>query len=85
MTKTFYIQVNEQNKITDVIEYPYDGYIETELSIPLPPQILGGAYELLNGSAVYHKEWDTPMEEYSGRLSDIEDTITEIMFGGENV
>lgn len=59
MIKTFYIQTNEINKVTDIIEYPYQDYKEIELNTPLPIGVLGGAYKLVNGSVVYFPEWDT--------------------------
>ena len=59
MTKQFYIQVDEVNRITDVVEMPHEGYQPVELAVPLPPGILGGAYELVGGSPIYRIQWDT--------------------------
>lgn len=59
MIKTFYVQLDHENKITDIIEFPYEDYIKVNLATPLPPNILGGAYELINNQPIYRKEWDT--------------------------
>ena len=40
-----YIQTGENNRITDIITYPHEGYAETEVALPLPTGVLGGAYE----------------------------------------
>ena len=59
MLKTFYVQLEKDtNKITDVIEYAYEDYIEVQLETPLPNNILASTYKLVNGSAVYVQEWD---------------------------
>jgi hypothetical protein len=59
MIKTFYVQPEiDTNKITDVIEYAHDGYIEIQLETPLPSKILAGCYKLESGSAVYIESWD---------------------------
>ena len=42
MTKQFYVQLDSQNRITDVVEMPHEGYQPVELAVPLPPGILGG-------------------------------------------
>ncbi|EQK42785.1 hypothetical protein C672_1729 [[Clostridium] bifermentans ATCC 638] len=59
MLKTFYVQTDEVKRITDVIEIPYGDYVQVELNTPLPFQIMGGAYQLINGQAIYKPEWDT--------------------------
>ena len=63
MTKQFYVQVDEVNRITDVVEMPHEGYQPVELAVPLPPGILGGAYELVGGSPIYRIQWDTKEQE----------------------
>ncbi len=78
--KTFYLQTDNVNRITDVIEYEHEGYNPVELDTPLPPNILSGAYELISGSAVYRKEWDK--SEDKQRLADLETAYAELMFGG---
>lgn len=54
----FYIQLGNENKITDVIQYPYIGYIEVELQTPLPEGIGAGIYSFNNGELKYRSEWD---------------------------
>ena len=55
----FYVQTDEVNRITDVITYPHEGYVEIEANLPLPTGVLGGAYELRDGMILYRSEWDT--------------------------
>ena len=40
-----------------------------ELAVPLPPGILGGAYELVGGSPIYRIQWDTKEQEREKRLT----------------
>jgi len=42
MTKTFYISLDADNIIRDVISFPYGDYIPVELPNPLPVGINGG-------------------------------------------
>lgn len=50
---SFYIQVEQQTQIIrDIIEYPYEGYEEVEMPIPLPIGINGGYYRWQDGQAV---------------------------------
>lgn len=79
MTKQFYVQVDEVNRITDVITMPHEGYQPVELEVPLPPGILGGAYELVEGSAVYRIQWDTKEQEREQRLEASESAILGLM------
>lgn len=58
MKKTFYIQIDEVNRVTDIIEKPYEGYKEISLNVPLPYGILNGSYKLLNDEVIYIPEWD---------------------------
>ncbi|PKM61730.1 MAG: hypothetical protein CVU99_02305 [Firmicutes bacterium HGW-Firmicutes-4] len=75
MIKTFYVQTEKDtNKVTDVIEYPYEDYIETLLETPLPPKILAGCYKLLAGSAVYVPDWDKDQ-----KIVDLENQTAEYM------
>lgn len=46
MIQTFYVQLNAGGYITDIIEYEHEGYIQKDLYIPLPIQILGGWWKL---------------------------------------
>lgn len=56
---TFYVQTDSEGRITDIIEYPYDSYVQIEYTPPLPVGVLGGAYQLVNGEIVYRPDWDT--------------------------
>lgn len=77
MTKPFYVQLDSQNRITDVISMPHEGYQLVELEVPLPPNILSGAYELLEGSPVYRIRWDTKEQERQERMDKLEGKIRE--------
>lgn len=77
MTKPFYVQLDSQNRITDVISMPHEGYQLVELEVPLPPNILSGAYELLEGSPVYRIQWDTKELERQERMDKLEGKIRE--------
>ena len=75
MIKTFYVQTEKDTqKITDVIEYPHEGYVETLLETPLPPKILAGCYKLLDGSVVYVPDWDVDQ-----KIIDLENQTAEYM------
>ena len=71
MTKPFYVQLDSQNRITDVISMPHEGYQLVELEVPLPPNILSGAYELLEGSPVYRIQWDTKEQQRQEELDSL--------------
>ncbi|MFA9380481.1 MAG: hypothetical protein ACERKO_05415 [Acetanaerobacterium sp.] len=62
MLKTFYAQIDEVNRIRDIISYPYEDYVPVEVNTPLPAGILGGAYELRDGQIIYNKEWDVNVD-----------------------
>lgn len=61
MLKTFYVQTTTHGKVTDIIEYPYEDYVETQLETPLPVGVLGGTYQLMDGQLIYRPEWDIEM------------------------
>lgn len=69
MLKTFYIQTDEVKRVTDVIEMPYEDYVQVELNTPLPFNIMGGAYQLVNGQVIYKPAWDT---------NNLQDKITKL-------
>ena len=48
--KKFWFQVNEENIITDAIEYEYPGYLEVELNDEFLPAGINGGWH------VWHKE-----------------------------
>ncbi len=58
MQKKFYIQVDEVNRVRDILDVEYEGYKEISLQVPLPYGLLGGAYKLLNDEVIYVPEWD---------------------------
>lgn len=51
MQRTFYLLLSG-DIIRDIITYPYDGYVETELEFPLPVGINAGYYRLQDGVPV---------------------------------
>ena len=71
MTKQVYVQLDSQNRITDVVEMPHEGYQPVELAVPLPPGILGGVYELVGGSPIYRIQWDTKEQERQKQIDDL--------------
>ena len=48
--KTYYIQLDQDNIIRDVVEMPVDGYMEVQIEGPLPVGINGGWYKWENGT-----------------------------------
>jgi len=50
----FYLQVNQDNIITDCIDYPYSDYIEWEGTLTEP--IHGGWFKFENGQPVKYPE-----------------------------
>jgi hypothetical protein len=70
---TVYIQTGENNRITDIITYPHEGYIETEVALPLPTGVLGGAYELRDSMIIYRPEWDK-----NEKITKLEEEIEEL-------
>ena len=79
MTKQFYVQLDSQNRITDVIEMPHEGYQPVELAVPLPPGILGGAYELVGGSPIYRIQWDTKEQERQEQIDGLEKALNTLL------
>lgn len=79
MLKTFYIQVNHENKITDVIQYPHDDYKKVEFNTPLPPNILAGCYELVNDQPIYRKQWDTQILQSEQETKEIKQMLAAII------
>jgi hypothetical protein len=55
---TFHVQTDSEGRITDIIEQPFNGYIQIEYTPPLPVGVLGGAHQLVNGEIVYRADWD---------------------------
>jgi len=54
----FYLQIADENKVTDIITYEYPGYVEAELPLPLPEGSYAGIYEFSGGGLVYRSDWD---------------------------
>lgn len=50
--KTYYIQLDQDNIIRDVVEMPVDGYMEVQIEGPLPIGINGGWYKWENGTYI---------------------------------
>lgn len=71
MQKQFYIQTSENNRITDIIEYPYEDYQPIILTTPLPVGIIGGAYQLVDGNVIYRPEWDDKTASLQAQIDDI--------------
>lgn len=76
MIKQFYIQVNETQIITDILEFPYQDYIEVQLNTPIPPRIMSGCYKLVNGEVVYIQNLDE--DELSNKISILTNEINEL-------
>jgi hypothetical protein len=68
-----YVQTDKENRVTDVITYPVDGYVEIEATLPLPPSVIGGTYELFGGTFVYRDDWDT-----TAKISTLEEQISAL-------
>ncbi len=68
--KTFYIQLSDDNTITDVISYEVEGYIPVELETPLPAGINSGAYSFVNNSVVRKQLTSTEVETFVNLLTD---------------
>lgn len=85
MKKTFYIQTDEENRVTDILSRPHEDYKQVELNTPLPPRILGRCYELMDdNSLVYRREWDrSGFDEKLTNQQEILDDIIITMLGGE--
>lgn len=79
MTKQFYVQVDEMNRITDVVEMPHEGYQPVELAVPLPPGILGGAYALVGDSPIYRIQWDTKEQERQEQIDGLEKALNTLL------
>jgi len=80
--KTFYIQVDENGIIRDVIEFPYDGYMQVELDTPLPPGINGGWYRWIAETGTYEEVPELrPEASLEQRIADIELAIAAILGG----
>ena len=73
-----YLQVNQDNLITDCISYPYGDYIEFEGEVP--QSVIGGWHKLENGVIVEYLELK-PMD----REDEIEILKTNVASMGETI
>ena len=78
--KTYYIQLDQDNIIRDVVEMPVGGYIPVQIEGPLPVGINGGWYKWENGTYVEYPELK-PETEMEQRISDLEMAIAAILGG----
>ena len=78
--KTYYIQLDKDNIIRDVVEMSVDGYMEVQIEGPLPIGINGGWYKWENGTYVEYPELK-PKTEMEQRISDLEMALAAIMGG----
>ena len=78
--KTYYIQLDQNNIIRDVVEMPVDGYMEVQIEDPLPVGINGGWYKWENGTYVECPELK-PETEIEQCISDLEMAIAAILGG----
>ena len=65
-----YIQVREDDVVTDVITYPYGNYMEIEHEVPLPDGVLGGWHKwdgttFVFDQALYDTLHPEPIEPYN--------------------
>lgn len=87
--KKFYIQINENGKVTDIISKPHEGFVEVNLNTPLPYNIMGGVYQFVDGSVVYRPDWDTNLieerfEQQAAINIEVENAIADLTYGGVN-
>ena len=78
--KTYYIQLDQDNTIRDVVEMPVDGYKEVQIEGPLPIGINGGWYKWENGTYVEYPELK-PETELEQRISELEFAIAALLGG----
>ncbi|MFT4146697.1 MAG: hypothetical protein QM644_19810 [Mobilitalea sp.] len=73
MTKTFWIQLDQDNIIRDCVEYEVPGYIEYETAYPLPIGFIGGWFKFENGEVI-----EIPELKPATAIEEIELTIAEL-------
>jgi hypothetical protein len=78
--KTYYIQLDQDNIIRDVVEMPVEEYIPVQIEGPLPVGINGGWYKWENGTYVECPELK-PEAEFEHRIADLEMAIAAILGG----
>ncbi|MBP3931642.1 MAG: hypothetical protein J6D47_19010 [Peptostreptococcaceae bacterium] len=97
MIETFYVQINEENIITDIISYKYSNYKEVQINVPLPPKIASGCYRLVGDEVVYVPSLDNveqmnkilalekENETLKQELSITQDAVNELIFNSLNI
>ena len=75
--KTYYIQLDQNNIIRDVVEMPVDGYMEVQIEGPLPIGINGGWYKWENGTYVGYPELK-PETELEEQLTDTQLAVEQL-------
>jgi hypothetical protein len=78
--KTFYIQIDSENIIRDIVEMPVDGYIEVQLQTPLPFGINGGWFKWENDTYEEYPELK-PVDATEQRIVDLEMAVAAILGG----
>lgn len=75
----YYLLLDGQNIIRDAITYPVDGYVEVEVSEPLPAGINGGWYKWENNTYVEIPALKPVSEnEMKQRIADLEAANVEL-------
>lgn len=78
----YYLKLNPDNVILDVITYAHEGYVEIETDKPLPRDILGGRYKWENGDFVVIPEPEPKsLVDIEQRIADLEAAIAAILGG----
>lgn len=79
----FYIQLDSEDIIQDVIEYPHEGYVEVEIEGTLPAGINGGWFKWENGTYVEVPELKPVDKEAENekRIADLEAAMAAILGG----
>lgn len=80
--KTYYIQLDNNNIIRDIVEMPVDGYMEVQIEGHLPIGINGGWYKWENGTYVEYSELK-PETELEQRITELEMALAAILGGAE--
>lgn len=80
--KTFYIRLDQDGIIRDILEFPHEGYIEVQMQTPLPAGINGGWYRWDGENLVEVPELKpVDPEDMRQRLADLEEAIAAILGG----
>jgi len=80
--RKFYVLIDSESIIRDIIEYQHDGYVEVETTLPLPLGINGGWFKLEDGKFVEYPELrpkDLEIEQLKQVVADLAELV---LFGG---